>query len=150
MSWQVWLARLFDLAAVTLAWAVSFVLRYNFDVPPHVQETILTSLPWAVAVHAARELRSLRIDGLGHYLEARQLMNANRFKLAVFLLDAARNRGLPTVRLRQEARRLLGVAYFASGELSAARGIFQEIQTDPETSLARRGMAADWLERIGP
>jgi FlaA1/EpsC-like NDP-sugar epimerase len=53
MSWQVWLARLFDLAAVALAWAVSFVLRYNFDVPPHVQETILTSLPWAVAVHAA-------------------------------------------------------------------------------------------------
>jgi len=52
VKWRVWLARLFDLCAVALAWGAAFLLRYNFDVPPRAVDAILTSLPSALLVHA--------------------------------------------------------------------------------------------------
>jgi FlaA1/EpsC-like NDP-sugar epimerase len=52
MNWRVWLAIAFDLAAVALAWVLSFLLRYNFDLPPGARTAILLSLTPALLVHA--------------------------------------------------------------------------------------------------
>jgi FlaA1/EpsC-like NDP-sugar epimerase len=52
MNWRSWLAVAFDLAAVAIAWAASFLLRYNFDLPEAARSAILDSLPWAILVHA--------------------------------------------------------------------------------------------------
>lgn len=52
LNWRSWLAAGFDLAAVLLAWLVSFALRYNFDVPESGSAAISLSLPWVLLVHA--------------------------------------------------------------------------------------------------
>ena len=55
-----------------------------------------------VVVHLARELSAMRSDGLGPYLEARQLLGQRRYALALPLLREAAQRGLPSVRLERE------------------------------------------------
>ena len=97
-----------------------------------------------VAVHIARELSAAREDGLGPYLEARQMLFQSHYELARTLLAEAQRRGLPTERLTRENERLLGIAQFATGDLSRAettfRGLLGRPWVDPE--------ARDWLARI--
>ena len=50
-------------------------------------EILLGRSPSPVVVHLAHALAAIRDDGLGQYLEARQLMGANRYALALPLLQ---------------------------------------------------------------
>lgn len=100
-----------------------------------------------VAVHLAQELESLRSDGLGQYLEARQLYFRQRFDMASSLLGTAIDKGLPTDRIRREASRLLGISLFASGKLTRAESLWRERLTSG-SNLAVREQARDWLARI--
>ena len=102
----------------------------------------------AEAVHVARELSWLRDGGLGPYLEARQLMAVGRYDLAVTLTDDALARGLPTRRLREEARRMLGTSLYAAGDHVRSRRVWRAVLSDPEASAGDRLTAADWLRRI--
>src|SRR5262245_25187994 len=42
-----------DVAAAGLAWILAFWLRFNLDIPPEFERTMLLSLPWAVGIYAA-------------------------------------------------------------------------------------------------
>ena len=98
-----------------------------------------------VVVHIAQQLSELRADGLGPYLEARQLMNRNRFDLALPLLEEAELRGLPTERLERELSRMLGVTLFALGRYPESEAIWH---ARVPLSLAAAAEAERWLERI--
>jgi tetratricopeptide (TPR) repeat protein len=100
----------------------------------------------ATAVYLARELRSVRVDGLPYYLEARQLFFKQRFRPAARLLQIAARAGLPTQRLRIEAMRIEGISLFALGEWSAATERFKDLESQADG--ARRVEARDWLERL--
>ena len=99
----------------------------------------------ATAVHIARELARLRSDGLGQYLEARQLIFRNRFDLALPLLEWARELGLPTDRLRRENDRLLGLTLYANGRLDRSERVWTRLRaSDP----ASESESERWLKRI--
>ncbi len=97
-----------------------------------------------VAVHLAREIDRFRPDGLGRYLEARQLMGQERFDLAIAPIEDARRRGLPSERLEDEALRMEGVIRFANGDLDGAKRRFREALERPRL----RNTAREWLDRI--
>ena len=42
-----------DAAAAALAWVLAFWLRFNLEIPPEFERSMLWTLPWAVAVYAA-------------------------------------------------------------------------------------------------
>ena len=98
-----------------------------------------------VAIHIAQTLSRLRDDGLGPYLEARQLVGQSEFALALPLLEDAERRGLPTLRLERELSRLLGVTYFALGRYPESAAIWR---ANGWTSRAAAARAERWLERI--
>lgn len=98
-----------------------------------------------VAIHIAQTLSRLRDDGLGPYLEARQLVGQSEFALALPLLEEAERRGLPTLRLERELSRLLGVTYFALGRYPESAAIWR---ANGWTSRAAAARAERWLERI--
>lgn len=98
-----------------------------------------------VVVYLAQKLSELRRDGLGQYLQARQLMAQNRFALALPLLDDARRLGLPTRRLDQELTRVRGIALFAMGRYPDAASAWIE---HGRISRASHAEAVRWLERI--
>ena len=77
-----------------------------------------------VAVHIGQSLSGLRSDGLGPYLEARQLLAQNEYDLAMPLLLDAKARGLPTERLSRELDRLLGVTTFALGRYDESAALW--------------------------
>jgi hypothetical protein len=104
-----------------------------------------TSAP--VAVHLAQAISEVREDGLGAYLEARQLVFAGRYDLALPLMRKANEVGLPTERLRKEARKLLGMALYAEGEREESRQVWEAIDRDENSSQGERVMAQDWLRR---
>jgi tetratricopeptide (TPR) repeat protein len=106
------------------------------------------SSPSAVAVHLARELSEVRADGLGPYLEARQLYFKDRFDLALSTLEQARARGLPTDRLTRETERLRGIVLFATGRLEQARQHWKHLAERDSTRHGRRIQAREWLARI--
>jgi hypothetical protein len=100
----------------------------------------------ATAVYLARELRTLRDDGLPQYLEARQLFFQGRFEYAAALLSQARARGLPTDELRAEALRVEAISRLALREYDRAQPLFDAFaQTG---SAAHANEAADYLARI--
>lgn len=101
----------------------------------------------AVAVHVARELDTARPDGLGAYLEGRQLYNQASFELAIPFFVRAADRGLPSARLARENRRLLAISTFAVGDRVRARGWFEATARDPEASAAARFDAQTWVQR---
>ena len=101
-----------------------------------------------VAVYVARELAGIREDGLGPYLEARQLMGVGRYDLALPAIEAGRARGLPTERLRVEARRMHATILFAVGRPADATRVWREVLREPASSAAQRVEARDWLRRI--
>jgi AraC-like DNA-binding protein len=98
-----------------------------------------------VVVHLAQTLAGLRDDGLGQYLEARQLVGQNRFALALPLLEEASRLGLPTRRLERELDRLLGVTFFALGRYEDSARAWRQRAS---SSRAANAEAERWLERI--
>ncbi len=98
-----------------------------------------------VAVHIAQALADVRTDGLGQYLEGRQLLFQGRYNLALPLLEEAEARGVPTERLERELARMLGVAYFAEGIYQASREAWQRRKS---ISPAAAADAQRWIERI--
>jgi hypothetical protein len=104
----------------------------------------------ATAVHVAHLLREVRDDGLPAYLEARQMVRASKWADAAMLLREARSRGLPTRLLRVEARRMLGVAAYASGDLDTSEAAWREALDgpDPVTLGGEVADARNFLGRI--
>ncbi len=100
----------------------------------------------ATAVHLARELRSLRQDGLAAYLEARQLFFSQRFEAAAELAHKAGEGGLPTPEIAVEALRLEAMARYAKSQFDDAERVWRLLGADADP--ARRAEAEDWLARI--
>lgn len=99
----------------------------------------------ATAVYLARELRSLRQDGLAEYLEGRQLFFQGRFGYAADLFARAVGRSLPTAELTTEALRVEGISRLALLQLERAAELFR---TFGKSGPAHRVEAADYLARI--
>jgi tetratricopeptide (TPR) repeat protein len=99
----------------------------------------------AVAVHIAQALSEMRGDGLGPYLEARQLVRESQYALALPLLQEAKRRGLPTLRLERELSRLFGVTLFALGRYDESAAAWKERDW---INRAAGTEAERWLERI--
>jgi tetratricopeptide (TPR) repeat protein len=110
-----------------------------------VYEMLLGRSSSPVVVHLAQILASIRDDGLGQYLEARQLMAHNRFALAIPLLQDAERLGLPTLRLDHELSRLLGITLFAVGRYGESAEAWRQRVW---VSRAAGAEAQRWLERI--
>jgi tetratricopeptide (TPR) repeat protein len=110
-----------------------------------IYEMLLGRSSSPVVVHLAQALATLRDDGLGQYLEARQLMGQNRFALALPLLQDAERLGLPTLRLRRELSRLQGIAFFALGRYGESAEAWRQRAW---TSRAAHAESERWLERI--
>jgi tetratricopeptide (TPR) repeat protein len=110
-----------------------------------VFEMLLGRASSPVVVHLAQALANLRDDGLGQYLEARQLMGQNRFALALPLLRDSSRLGLPTLRLQRELGRLLGVALFALGRYGESAEAWERRASGSRAAAAE---AKRWLERI--
>ena len=110
-----------------------------------VYEMLLGRSSSPVVVHLAQTLASIRDDGLGQYLEARQLIGQNRFALALPLLQDAKRLGLPTLRLERELSRLLGITFFALGRYGECAEAWGQRAW---VSRAAGAEARRWLERI--
>jgi tetratricopeptide (TPR) repeat protein len=110
-----------------------------------IYEMLLGRSSSPVVVHLAHMLSSLREDGLGPYLEARQLMGQHRFKRALPLLEEAEQRGLPTDRLERELNRLIGITLFALGRHEESAVAWK---TGASNSRAAAAESERWLERI--
>lgn len=110
-----------------------------------IYEMLLRRSSSPVVVHLAQSLSTVRSDGLGQYLEARQLMRQNRYALALPLLEEAARLGLPSLRLERELGRLLGVTHFALGNYPESAAAWRE-----RSSIGRAAQAdaRRWLERI--
>jgi tetratricopeptide (TPR) repeat protein len=98
-----------------------------------------------VVVHLAQSLAASRSDGLGQYLEARQLMGQNRFALALPLLQEAARLGLPTLRLRRELSRIRGITLFAVSRYGESAAAWRQRAW---ISRAAGADAQRWLERV--
>lgn len=115
--------------------------------------SLLTTAPGqsvdrAYAVHLSRVISQHRADGLGAYLEARQLTNEGHYDEAGRMLREAVLRGVPTGLLRIEATRMLAVVEYATGHLDASRQIWQRIASDASATEGARVEARDWLDRF--
>lgn len=132
------------------------VKRLGLDAGPPVDRLLFDLLvgdgghppDGAIVVHLAREIAAARRDGLGAYLEARQLYQRDRYDLAAPLLARARHLMLPSARLSRESRRMEAAALFATGELAASRALWASVAADSRSSAAARAEATDWLARI--
>ncbi|MCG8553948.1 MAG: hypothetical protein MJD61_01480 [Proteobacteria bacterium] len=102
----------------------------------------------ALAVHLARELHGLRSDGLAAYLEGRQLVAHGRYKRAAAVLVRALDATLPTTEIELEARRLLGTASYAAGDLALAERSWRALAVLALPGGGLHAEAQDWLERI--
>lgn len=100
----------------------------------------------ATAVHSARELSAMRLDGLGTYLEARQLFIAQRYALSARLMQQALRADLPTKSLRTAALRVEAISRFAVAELAAAEHLWNSVAELGGD--AHSVEAIDWHERI--
>lgn len=98
------------------------------------------------AVHLAHELTRMRSDGLGPYLEARQLFFVGGFAEAVRLMENARIAGLPTQRLQAAALRIEAISRFVVNTPAQTSAAWKELAAlGGETN---RLEAADWAQRI--
>jgi tetratricopeptide (TPR) repeat protein len=125
------------------------VKRLALNAPTPERELIYQMLieraPSPVVVHLAQALAEIREDGLGQYLEARQLLGQRRYALALPLLEEAERLGLPTPRLERERSRLLGVTLFALGRYEESSEVWS---SRAQLSRAAGAEAARWLERV--
>jgi hypothetical protein len=125
------------------------------DAPPEEARVLFELLvgedargaPPAMAVHLARELSALRDDGLGPYLEGRQLFLLQRHHHAALVLEKAVALGLPTARLEHEALRMVGASFYAAGLLAEAERLWLT-RRQGAAALADRIEAEEWLGRI--
>lgn len=117
-------------------------LREVFAPPPDATHDSVT------AMQAIMRLRELRPDGLGPYLEARQMLQRERFDRAEQALREVQERGLPTERLRREARRMRAIVEFGLGRRARSRALWQDVLEDRGSSEAQRVEALDWIDRI--
>lgn len=101
-----------------------------------------------VVVHLAQKLAVLRPDGLGPYLEARQLAANGSHERAVPVMQAALDRGLPTTRLRHEAERMLVSSLYAAAQMGMAERLLFGMSVDPSRSEAQKLDALDWIARV--
>jgi len=97
-----------------------------------------------VIVHLARRLDALRTDGLGAYLESRQLLFEHRYELALERVEVALERSLPSARLTREAQRMEAMCLFVAGRLEQSEGAWRAMAEDPLVAAE----ASDWLARI--
>jgi hypothetical protein len=102
----------------------------------------------AVQLSEIARLDRARHDGLAGYLEGRQLLFRQRYELALPRLVDARGRGLPTDRMRVEARRMEAIARFGADDLEGSRRLWREIVRDESSSEGQRVEARDWLARV--
>jgi hypothetical protein len=102
----------------------------------------------ATAVHHDRELSASRLDGLGAYLEARQLMASGRYDLALPRIRESEARSLPTELVRRESQRMLVTTLIAEGELNEARSVATAFRDREDARVGDRVLAGDWLARI--
>jgi hypothetical protein len=98
-----------------------------------------------VAMHHVARLDRLRRDGLAPYLEARQLMAAERHDLALTRIRDAHTRGLPSQRLRTEALRMQLACAFTQGALDEAEACCTLLE---ELGGAPAREARDYRERV--
>jgi hypothetical protein len=110
-----------------------------------IYQILVDRAPGPVVVYLAEKLSELRSDGLGQYLQARQLMGSNRFALALPSIEKVKRLGLPTRRLSQELIRMLGIASFAVGDYRKSAEAWVE---HGRISRAAHAEAVRWLERI--
>lgn len=110
-----------------------------------IYQMLLGRTSSAVAVHIAQALTAMRDDGLGPYLEGRQLAGQSQYALALPLLQEAKRRGLPTLRLDRELSRMQGITFFALGEYDESAAAWNERNW---ISRAAGAEAERWLERI--
>ncbi len=114
----------------------------------HVRDLLVgpdaRGVPAPIAVHLARGIADAREDGLGAYLEARQLIQNERWDLAWPLLQVAKERGLPSERFDDELLRMTAISAFALGRFDESRALFETARSRP----ALRNDADDWLARI--
>lgn len=110
-----------------------------------VYEMLVERTSPPVAVHVAQALTDIRPDGLGPYLEARQLLFQGRFALALPLIERAETRGVPTDRMSRELTRMKGIATFALADYDASRAAWEARAAGSD---AERADAERWLERI--
>jgi tetratricopeptide (TPR) repeat protein len=101
-----------------------------------------------VAMHLIHALYAAETGALAPYLEARQLLQAERHDLALPLLRQALEAGLPGELLRLEALRIACLAAFVQGSLDEAEAFAQTLRDDPAASLADQALAQDYLARI--
>jgi FlaA1/EpsC-like NDP-sugar epimerase len=80
----------FDLSAVALAWAASFWLRYNLEIPMETIGSAATALPWVMMIHVAAFLAFRLYSGIWRYAS---LPDLRRILLAVGIAALA----VPTV-----------------------------------------------------
>ncbi|MFT3927591.1 MAG: tetratricopeptide repeat protein [Myxococcales bacterium] len=107
-----------------------------------------TELDPRSAMFLIQELKQVRKDGLAPYLEARQLLSANRPDLALPLIRQARSAGLATPRLRLEALRLHGLSAFLAGAMDESQACYVELSEAPGASLSDKLDASDFLARL--
>jgi len=123
-------------------------IRTGGAVGRHVRDLLVgpdaRGVPAPIAVHLARGIADARQDGLGAYLEARQLIQNERWDLAWPLLQVAKERGLPSERFDDELLRMTAISAFALGRLDESRALFEAARSRP----ALRNDAEDWLARI--
>src|SRR5262249_17872508 len=53
MNWRRLLALVHDVLGAAAAWILAFWLRFNLDIPPEFEHSMLASLPWAAALYSA-------------------------------------------------------------------------------------------------
>lgn len=100
------------------------------------------------AMQAIGRVRTSRPDGLGSYLEARQMILRERYDRAAIAVREAVERGLPTDRLGREARRMDAIVAFALGDRARSAAIWRAIAVDAASTESARVEAADWIARI--
>jgi len=81
-----------------------------------------------------------------YYLKGRLLYNQGEYEKAVAELIRAYLLGLPTVRLKNENLRLLGICLFAGGRYNQSIAVFDELLLN-EDNIAARKYAQDFIYR---
>lgn len=112
----------------------------------HRRGTLPEPIDGVLAVYLTRELRTVRDDGLPHYLEARQHLLAGHDRSALVLLQEGRRLGLPTQELALEAERLLAASLLQLDRIQEAKTIYQRLLVHENAAV--RWEAEDSLARI--
>jgi tetratricopeptide (TPR) repeat protein len=103
----------------------------------------------ALDVHLCHLIQKLLPDqGVGYFLEAKQLASKGHHAEAAPLFEEALRLGLPSRDFVVEAHLVLGECRYHQGELAAATRAFEELLALPGPPKGIRLTARDWLDRI--